>query len=138
MDNIFANTDSRKSLVAVRKMVGEWKIGPLGMKWLKIVHLILVAFFLGGILSSYALNLKLNVTNYEETRAAYESMVIIIDEVVRYGAVGTLILAFIYGFFTTWGFFKHRWLTPPGCRTEAGSITRARTACGPPEAHRRG
>ena len=26
------------------------------------------------------------------------------------GAIGTLLVGFIYGFFTNWGFFKHRWV----------------------------
>jgi hypothetical protein len=89
----------------------KYKIGPTGMKWLKTAHLVLVVFFLGGILSSLALNWSIDLRNYEQTRTTYEGLGIISDQIIRYGAVGTLILAFVYGFFTTWGFFKHRWLT---------------------------
>jgi hypothetical protein len=33
------------------------KLSPVGMKWLKIVHISLVALFFGGIMSSLALNM---------------------------------------------------------------------------------
>lgn len=82
------------------------KIGPLGMKWLKIIHLFLVVLFLGGILSSFALSWNLDVSSFEDARIGYRSLIIISDHIVRYGAIGTLILAFIYGFFTTWGFLN--------------------------------
>lgn len=87
------------------------KFGPTGMKWLKIIHLVLMVFFLGGILSSFALSFTLNLASFDATYSTYRSLIIISDNIVRNGAVGTLILAVVYGFFTTWGFFKHRWLT---------------------------
>ena len=86
------------------------KMGPKGLKWLKIFHLFFVILFFGGILSSTVLNLQMDLTNYEVTNLMYKNMIIISDYVVRYGAVGTLFISFIYGFFTNWGFFKHRWV----------------------------
>ena len=87
------------------------KLGPVGMKWLKIIHIILVALFFGGIMSSLALSLGVKLAAYEETFETYKSMVIISDYIVRIGAVGTLLIGFVYGIFTKWGFFKHKWLT---------------------------
>ncbi|MBS2770367.1 DUF2269 family protein [Anoxybacillus rupiensis] len=86
------------------------KIGPNGMKWLKIIHVFLVVLFFGGILSSVALNLWIDFTKYDEAYLGYKNIVTISDHVVRWGAVGTLLVGFIYGFFTHWGFFKHRWV----------------------------
>ncbi|MEJ9212693.1 DUF2269 domain-containing protein [Bacillus smithii] len=86
------------------------KMGPKGLKWLKIFHLFFAILFFGGMLSSTVLNLQMDLTNYEETNLMYKNMIIISDYVVRYGAVGTLVVSFIYGFFTNWGFFKHRWV----------------------------
>lgn len=81
------------------------KIGPNGMKWLKIIHVFLVVLFFGGILSSVALNFWIDFTKYDEAYHGYKNMVTISDHVVRWGAVGTLLVGFIYGFFTHWGFF---------------------------------
>lgn len=67
------------------------KLGPVGMKWLKIIHIILVALFFGGIMSSLALNWGIKLAAYEETFDTYKSVVIISDHIVRIGAVGTLL-----------------------------------------------
>jgi hypothetical protein len=86
------------------------KIGPKGMKWLKIIHVFLVVLFFGGILSSLALNLHIDFTEYDESYIGYKNLVIISDNIVRWGAIGTLLMSFTYGFFTNWGFFKHKWV----------------------------
>lgn len=86
------------------------KLGPVGTKWLKIAHIILVALFFGGIISSLAVNFGVELATYEETFEIYKAVVHISDNVIRIGAVGTLLLGFIYGFFTNWGFFKHKWV----------------------------
>ncbi|WP_178022259.1 DUF2269 family protein [uncultured Paenibacillus sp.] len=86
------------------------KMRPKGLKWLKIIHLLLVVMFFGGILSSTALNLQIDLRNYDESYLAYKGLILISDHVVRYGAIGTLLVGFVYGFFTNWGFFKHRWV----------------------------
>nr|WP_207627608.1 MULTISPECIES: DUF2269 family protein [Bacillaceae] len=80
------------------------------MKWLKIIHVFLVVLFFGGILSSVVLNLHLDFSNYDESYLGYKSLIIISDQIVRWGAIGTLLVGFTYGFFTNWGFFKHRWV----------------------------
>ncbi len=87
------------------------KFGPNGTKWLKILHIILVVFFLGGILSSLALFIKLSPTNFDEVYSTYQSMVIISDDIVKYGGIGTILVGVIYGVFTNWGFFKYKWIT---------------------------
>jgi hypothetical protein len=87
------------------------KFGPLGMKWLKILHTFFVVLFLGGILSSFALNLNVRLWHFDEVYATYQSLIIISDNIVEYGAQATIVLGVIYGVFTTWGFFKHKWLT---------------------------
>lgn len=88
-----------------------WKFGANGMKWLKIGHIFLSILFLGGILSSFTLSLSLDITNFQSVYALYTGLILISDNVVRYGAVGNLLLGVVYGTFTTWGFFKHTWLT---------------------------
>ncbi|MGG3561181.1 DUF2269 family protein [Neobacillus rhizosphaerae] len=87
------------------------KLGPTGMKWLKIVHIVLVALFFGGIMSSTALSFWPKSSAFLETFEIYKHMVTISDLIVRTGAVGTLLVGIVYSVMTPWGFFKHRWVT---------------------------
>lgn len=87
------------------------KLGSVGMKWLKIFHIALVALFFGGIMSSVALNSRLKLSSFQEVYITYKNLIIISDSIVRFGAQGTLIIGVIYGIWTNWGFIKHKWLT---------------------------
>jgi hypothetical protein len=86
------------------------KFGSLGLKFLKMFHILMIVLFLGGILSSFALLMKLDLSNFEDVHLAYKTFNIISDNVVKIGAQGTILLGAIYGFFTKWGFIKHKWL----------------------------
>jgi hypothetical protein len=86
------------------------KFGPLGLKGLKMLHLLMIVLFLGGILSSFALILKLNISNFEEVYLTYKNFSVISNNIVQIGAQGTILLGAVYGFFTRWGFIKHKWL----------------------------
>jgi len=86
------------------------KFGSLGLKLLKMSHILMIVFFLGGILSSFALLLKLDLSNYADVYMNYRIFNIISDNVVEIGAQGTIVLGAVYGFFTKWGFVRYRWL----------------------------
>ena len=86
------------------------KFGSIGLKLLKVSHIFLIVLFLGGILSSIALLMKLDLSNFEEVYMAYKTFNTLSDNVVKIGAQGTILLGAIYGFFTKWGFIKHKWL----------------------------
>ncbi|WP_236694101.1 DUF2269 family protein [Sporosarcina globispora] len=86
-------------------------MGTKEARWLKIFHIVLVSLFFGGIMSSLVLNFTMESAAYDQTLDMYKNVVAISDYIVRTGAVGTLLVGFIYGFFTNWGFFKHRWVT---------------------------
>jgi len=86
------------------------KFGSLGLKILKMSHILLIVLFLGGILSSFALIMKLDLSNFDDVYMAYKTFNILSDNVVKIGAQGTILLGAIYGFFTKWGFIKHKWL----------------------------
>lgn len=85
-----------------------WKIGLTGTRVLKILHLLLVVLFLGGILCSFALTMKLNLSKFDDVYATYKGYIIISDNIVKIGAQGTILLGLVYGFFTRWGFIKYR------------------------------
>lgn len=86
------------------------KFGSTGLRILKMFHILMIVLFLGGILSSFALLVKLNLSDYDEVYMSYKIFNIISDNVVKMGAQGTIVLGAIYGFFTRWGFIKHKWL----------------------------
>jgi hypothetical protein len=67
--------------------------------------------FFGGILSSTAIGMSLNLRNFDEVYFAYKNLMVISDNIVRIGSVGILALGAVYGLFTNWRFFKFRWLT---------------------------
>ncbi|MBI5035117.1 MAG: DUF2269 domain-containing protein [Chloroflexi bacterium] len=87
-----------------------YKFGSNVLKLLKMLHIVLIVLFLGGILSSYALTLNLNLSDFDQVYLTYKSLGIISDDVVKIGALGTIGLGLVYGFFTRWGFVKHKWL----------------------------
>ena len=86
------------------------KFNSIGLKVLKMLHLLMIVLFLGGILSSFALIIKLDLSNFDEVYMTYKSFNIISDNIVKMGAQGTILLGAVYGFFTKWGFIKHKWL----------------------------
>ena len=86
------------------------KFGPLGLRILKMFHILLIVLFFGGILSSFALLMKLDLSNFDDVYMNYRIFNIISDNVVKIGAQGTILLGAVYGFFTKWGFIRHKWL----------------------------
>ncbi len=86
------------------------KFGSLGLKLLKMLHILLIVLVLGGILSSFALLTNLDLSNFNDVYTTYKIFNTISDNVVKISAQGTILLGAIYGFFTKWGFIKHKWL----------------------------
>ncbi len=54
-----------------------WKFSSNNLKWLKMLHILLIVLFLGGILSSFALTLNLNLSNFDDVYMTYKSLGII-------------------------------------------------------------
>lgn len=86
------------------------KFGSLGLKILKMLHVLMIVLFLGGILSSFVLLMKLDLSNYDDVYMNYKIFNIISDNVVQIGAQGTIVLGAVYGFFTRWVLIKYKWL----------------------------
>ncbi len=86
------------------------KFGSISLKILKMLHILMLVLLLGGILSSFALFMKLNLSDFDNVYMTYKTFNIISDNVVKMGAQGTILLGAVYGFFTKWGFIKHKWL----------------------------
>jgi len=87
------------------------KLGTTGMRSLKIVHLFFISMWVGGGISlTLVLFLSKPVTG-DELYAVNASMKIIDDFMIIPGAMGNILTGVLYGIWTNWGFFKHRWLT---------------------------
>ena len=86
-------------------------LGKTGVKTVKIFHFVFIFMWLGG---GVALLLGLFLShpaNIHEYFMKYRILMILENYLVIPGAMGNLMLGFVYGFFTKWGFFKHTWLT---------------------------
>lgn len=86
------------------------KIGVRGLKYLKILHVFFVVVLFGGILISLVINMNIDFTRYHETHYGYKILILISNKAILHGTIATIIIAFIYGIFTNWGFFKHKWI----------------------------
>ena len=86
------------------------KLSAKGVKILKTAHLLFVIMWVGG---SFCMALLLLTTSPQESHQLYMRsfvMKLIDDWLIIPGAVCVTITGFVYGFWTNWGFFKHRWI----------------------------
>ena len=87
------------------------KLTTKGMKALKVVHLVCAIAWFG---SAISMNLLRHLVEVEDAAGMYwmaEILEAIDMKILVPGAVGCLLTGIVYGIFTNWGFFKHRWLT---------------------------
>jgi large-conductance mechanosensitive channel len=88
------------------------KLSSHGLKWLKGFHLLTVAFWVGGgfaMLMLYFLN-ETAIDGQVLFGINKSIHMIDIGVVVIPGAFGCLITGLIYSTFSSWGFFKHKWI----------------------------
>lgn len=89
------------------------KLGKNGLKALKIFHLFAACCWIGGAVALAFLNLHNMSATSGEMLYGINSAGHMVDiyVVVIPGACGCLLTGLIYGIFTGWGFFRHRWVT---------------------------
>jgi hypothetical protein len=89
------------------------QLGAKGMKWLKGAHLTLAGGWLGAaVCMLLVLNVKSAAPADGQQLFAFNSAVKLIDDfIVIPCAIGSLTTGLLYGLFTPWGFFRHRWVT---------------------------
>ncbi|NDV69206.1 hypothetical protein D0T66_09910 [Dysgonomonas sp. 25] len=80
------------------------------MKVLKIFHLIFVMMWVVGV-ATLAIISALTYYSGDELYTALRLSRIVDDVLVIPGATLTVLTAIVYGVWTNWGFFKHRWIT---------------------------
>lgn len=86
------------------------KLKAKGMKNLKILHLLFVMIWVVGVIAMTILYL-LAPQSGDELYMMLRIVRFIDDALVIPGAVLTVVTAIVYGMWTNWGFFRHRWVT---------------------------
>lgn len=87
------------------------KLSARGQKILKIAHLVCAIAWIG---SAIVMNVLRHLVDADSAEAMYYVAVVLeaVDmDILVPGAVICLLTGIVYGLFTAWGFFKHRWLT---------------------------
>jgi len=87
------------------------KSGSTGIDWLKVIHLILVSMWVGGGISLVLVFWLAHPSTGDELYGVNLSMKIIDDFIIIPGALGSVFIGIVYGIWTKWGFFRHRWIT---------------------------
>ena len=86
------------------------KLKANGLKALKVVHLICAIAWFGSAISMNLLRHLVDVNTPSGMFWMAEILEAIDMKILVPGAIGCLLTGFVYGVFTNWGFFKHRWL----------------------------
>ncbi|MDR2387074.1 MAG: DUF2269 family protein [Deltaproteobacteria bacterium] len=87
------------------------KVGPKGMKILKLFHLIAAGLWIGGAVALNLMIYALPLPQSDGELYGYNIACKFVDDyVVIPGAIGCLVTGFLICLLTQWGFFKHRWV----------------------------
>lgn len=86
------------------------KLSTRGQKILKIIHLVCAIAWIG---SAIVMNMLRHLVDVDSNEAMYYVAVVLdaVDmDILVPGAILCLLTGVVYGLFTPWGFFKHRWI----------------------------
>lgn len=87
------------------------KLSPRGIKILKIVHLFFAVLWIGGGIALLLVLFSVSPENGDELYMKSRIIQIIDDFLIIPGALGSFFIGIVYGIWTNWGFFKHKWIT---------------------------
>ena len=86
------------------------KLKAKGMKALKVLHLLCAGLWAGGAIGMMVLLTSVKPSGEQGMYVYALALKIIDDCLIIPGANGCVVTGLIYGIFTHWGFFKHRWV----------------------------
>ncbi|MDR1036385.1 MAG: hypothetical protein LBT40_07380 [Deltaproteobacteria bacterium] len=87
------------------------KVGRIGQRVLKIIHIFFASLWVGGAVTLNAVLLLLGPAETQGELLGYNYAAKIIDDaIIVPGAMGCLITGIIISCLTNWGFFKYRWV----------------------------
>ncbi|SRR6056297_525283 len=87
------------------------KLPIKGTRWLKTIHLVTVCMWVGGAASLLLIFFLSKPANGDELYGVNLAMKMVDDFAIIPGALGNICVGIIYGIWTKWGFFRHRWIT---------------------------
>ena len=87
------------------------KLGSQGVKTLKMFHLFFAILWIGGGMALIIVLFSVNPQSGDELYMKSRIIQIIDDFLIIPGALASFLIGIIYGVWTNWGFFKHRWIT---------------------------
>ncbi len=87
------------------------KISAGKLKVVKILHLIVISMWVGSGLCLGFVSWLGSTLMKSEVHSVYLLMKALDTHLIMPLVIGTLITGLIFGIFTKWGFFKHRWIT---------------------------
>jgi hypothetical protein len=83
-----------------------------GQKILKIIHIVMVGLWIGGTLALILMMLFLGPGQSGGELLGYDLARKFVDDfIIIPGIMGCLFSGLLISLFTTWGFFKHRWVS---------------------------
>lgn len=86
------------------------KLGSKGLKVLKTLHLIFAMIWTTGAIAMVLVTFLAKAELGDELHMKYSILLLIDNWLIITGAMTSLAIGIVYGVFTNWGFFKHRWI----------------------------
>lgn len=87
------------------------KLNKAGMKWIRVLHVFSVSIWFGSVVCIFGLAaICFSQINQNDFLSIAPLVPALYKKIVLPAAILTIIQGIIYGFYTGWGFFKHKWV----------------------------
>ncbi|WP_462324351.1 hypothetical protein [Desulfoplanes sp.] len=86
------------------------KIRGNGLKWVKTFHMFFACLWGGGAMGLVILQLAIRPLTGDALHMRDLCIKVIDDYIIVSGAFGCMATGIIFALFTSWGFFKHKWV----------------------------
>ena len=86
------------------------KLKAKGLKILKSLHIIFALVWMSGAIAMILITYFADANTGAELLLKNKILLLVDDWMIIVGAMTTLAIGIIYGIFTNWGFFKHKWI----------------------------
>jgi hypothetical protein len=86
------------------------KLNAKGLKVLKTLHILFALVWMSGAIAMILITYLADAHTAAELYLKNNILLLVDDWMIIVGAITTLIIGIVYGIFTNWGFFKHRWI----------------------------
>ncbi|MEI8306044.1 MAG: hypothetical protein WCF99_03150 [Chloroflexales bacterium] len=87
------------------------KLGVTSRAWLKGVHVLFTAAWVGAAMCMILIHFASRPTNGSEVHGALAALKLIDDWIIIPSAIGSMLSGLLISWLTPWGFFKWRWVT---------------------------